>query len=56
MGMVGQGSTIGTKSQLHTLLMRVTVYTNSSGSTPFFSSRMDTKLAQGREPAPQKGK
>lgn len=37
--------------RFHTLLMRVTVYTNSSGSAPFFSSRMDTKLAQGRVPA-----
>ena len=39
----------------HTLLMRVTVYTNNSGSAPFFSSRTDTRLAHGRAPATQKG-
>lgn len=50
-GITGQGSTAGTCSRIHTLLMRVTEYTNSSGSAPFFSSRMDTKLAQGRVPA-----
>lgn len=54
-GIEGQGSTVGTESRFPTLLMRVTVYTNSSGSAPFFSSRMDTKLAQGRVPAAEKG-
>lgn len=51
----GTGLGSPSPSSLHTLLMSVTVYTNNSGSAPFFSCRMDIRLAHGRVPATQKG-
>lgn len=50
-----EGPRMAPGSPYPTLLMRVTVYTSNSGSAPFFSSRMDTKLAHGRAPVTQIG-